>query len=874
MSCRLHPCRQRTPRAPARSPLALSVASAILSLGLSGPAAMAQTAGTPANASAPQRIEITGSAIKRIDAETPVPVEVVTRAQIERIGATSINELIKSIAVIDIFDQGELASNSPGGSGTARVRLRGLGDSQTLVLINGRRVPSNPLQDASGAGAAFDTNQIPVSAIERVEILKDGGSAIYGADAVAGVVNFILKRDYRGASGKISWGQSSRSDGEETQAGVTAGFGDLGSDRFNILATLDVFKRDPILRKDREISRSVDFRRFGPAENFPNLDGRSSFALEGNILNANGTLSGQTVRPCPPENFTNNACRYDFNASLLTAYNGADRISSLVAGHWQASDAVLVFARAIGSQRKDHFEAHPVPDNFVLPDGRRYAGRFIQGGPRITDRKSEFLNLEAGFEATFGSIDVKAGLSRGVAKTTNTDTNYFERNAYNVATQGVPATGTPPTIDPTVLTNSEAVIQALRVSPVRKGEATLDLADALVSGELFKLPGGMVRYATGINLWKEDLVDQPDPLQVAGLVVGSIQQSAVAADREAYAGFVELQLPITRTLEGQIALRYDHYDTASRSSPKVALKWQAVPGLAVRGSYSESFKMPTLKQLYANAGQGAINLTEAQCTAMGLPAGCNGLPAFRLTGSNPALEPELGKTYNLGLLAEAGPVSASLDVWQIDKRGNITTPTLEDAIAQGAFTFDQATSRFFISQNLQNFAQSKNAGVDVDLQLRLGATPLGRLTVRGSATYYTSNRTKSSPTAPWDEFNGIYGPSPSPRWRSALTVTSEIGAFTVQGLVRGWSGMYDSNLPGRSLPANVRRIAGYDETDLTVAYGGFKNLKLSAAVKNVFDRQPPFSATNATNNNNTQQGFAEIYGSRGRFFQLGAELSF
>jgi len=829
----------------------------------------------PALAQQAQRVEITGSAIKRVDTETPAPVEILTREQIARTGATSINELIKSIAVIDVFDQGELASNSPGGSGTARVRLRGLGDTQTLVLINGRRVPVNPLQDASGAGAAFNTNQIPVSAIDRVEILKDGGSAIYGADAVAGVVNFILRRDYTGAAITADFGTSSRSDGEEKRATVTAGFGNLATQRFNLLGSLEVFKRDPIFRKDRDISKSVDFRAFGPIPGFPNLDGRSSFAPEGNILNANGTLSGQTVRPCPPENFSSNACRYDFNASLLTAYNGADRVSGVLAGTFQITDSVLAFARALASQTKDHFEAHPVPDNFVLPDGRRYAGRFMQGGPRTTDRKNDFLNLEAGFEGTFGNYDVKAGFSRGEAKTSNRDSNYFERSAYNLATQGNPALGIAPTIDPTSLTNSEAAIQALRITPVRTGKMTLDFADAQIAGPLFKLPGGTVNFAVGVNAWKEELTDTPDPLQVQGVVVGSIQQSAVAAERDAYAVYAELQLPITKTIEGQLAVRYDDYDTASRTSPKFALKWHVLPGFAVRGSYSESFKMPTLKQLFANAGQGAINLTEAQCTALGLPAGCANLPAFRLTGSNPNLQPETGKTYNLGIVAESGPVSVSLDYWKIDKKDNIATPTLDDAIAAGSFTFDAATSRYFINQNLQNFAQSENAGIDVDAQLKLRNTALGNLTVRGNATYYLTTKTKQTPTAPWDEFNGIYGPgAPGPRWRTAVSVTSEMGPWTVQGLVRGWAGLYDSAQPGRLLPAGTRKIPGYDEVDLTVAWSGIKNLKLTGAVKNLFDRQPPFAAANATNNNTTQQGFAEVYTSRGRFYQVGAEYKF
>ena len=107
-----------------------------------------------------------------------------------------------------------------------------------------------------------------------------------------------------------------------------------------------------------------------------------------------------------------------------------------------------------------------------------------------------------------------------------------------------------------------------------------------------------------------------------------------------------------------------------------------------------------------------------------------------------------------------------------------------------------------------------------------------------------------------------------------MTVTSEIGDFTVQGLLRAWAGLYDSASPGRSLPEGVRKIPSYNEFDLTLAWTGIKGLKLSAAVKNAFDRQPPFAAANATNNNTTQQGFAEIYSSRGRFYQVGVEYAF
>ena len=810
-----------------------------------------------------ERIEVTGSAIKRTDVEGPAPVEIITREDIKRTGATSVNELLRSIPVIDIFDQGELASNSPGGSGSARVRLRGLGDTQSLVLVNGRRVPKNPLDDATGAGNAFDINQLPLSAIERVEILKDGGSAIYGADAVSGVINFILRKDYRGIEGRVMYGESSRGDGAEQQYGLTAGFGDLSTQRWNALFAVDVFKRDPILRKDRDISRSVDFRRFGPMPGF-NLDGRSVFAPQGNILTPQGTLAGQTVRPCPPESQSGPLCVYDFNASLLTAYNGADRWNAMGVGTFQVTPNVTASATVMYSHSEDLFEAHPVPDFFLLPDGRTYAGRFMQGGPRITEREAEFLNTQLALEGVFRNIDWTVGLAHGESKVTNKDRNYYDRARWTAALTGR-------LIDATVDTNDPTLVESLKVSPERSGSSKLTTLDGKFSGDLFRLPGGPMRYAVGASWWNEDLADNPDPLQIAGQVVGSIQQTQINRDRDAKAAFVELQLPILRNLEGQVAVRYDKYDTASATSPKAALMWRVVPQFMIRGSYSESFKMPSLKQLYGNAGQGAINLTSEQCQAINLPVGCN-LPAFRVTGSNAALQPETGETYNFGFLAEVGRFTFGIEWWRVDKEDNITTPTILSALQQGFFFFD-ANNRLNVLQNLQNFAQSHNEGYDVEARVTFPRTFAGNLTFRAAGTYYTHQATRTTTTSPWAEFNKTYA---TPHWRSIVTITAERGPWVGQVAWRTTSGFYDTVQPQQNfgLLQFVPKVGNHEELDLTLSWTGIKGLTVTGAVKNALDRMPPFSATNGTNNNFTQLGFAELYTSRGRFYQVGLQYAF
>jgi iron complex outermembrane receptor protein len=326
----------------------------------------------------------------------------------------------------------------------------------------------------------------------------------------------------------------------------------------------------------------------------------------------------------------------------------------------------------------------------------------------------------------------------------------------------------------------------------------------------------------------------------------------------------------------QLAVRHDDYKTAKATSPKVAVKWDVVPGFAVRSSYSEAFKMPTLKQLFASAGQGAITLTPGQCQQVGNTAAecANGLPAFRRTGSNAALEPEKGKSYNLGIITESGPFSLSLDYWRIDKTNNISTLTLQSAIDGGFFIRD-AQNRVVVLQNLQNFAQTRNSGIDIDGRLQFKGLAIGDLTLRGTGTYYTSQATRSSTTSTWAEFNNTYN---TPIWRSTITATLAKGPWTWQSVVRATGGFWDTDIARNNItattPGGNRKVPTYEEIDLNVTWEGIKNFKFTGSVKNMFDRMPPFSARNATSNNYTQQGHAELYNIRGRYFQVGVEYTY
>lgn len=812
-----------------------------------------------------ERVEVTGSAIKRTTSEGPSPVEVITRADIAKTGATTVSELLKSIPAVDIFNQGELAGNSPAGSGTTRIALRGLSDSDVLVLLNGRRLPVNALYDSSGAGAAVNVNMIPLSMIERIEILKDGGSAIYGADAISGVVNFITRRDYQGAEVRGGTGLTSRSDGFEWAAGLAAGTGDYERDGYNAFVGVEYFRRDPILRKDRDITRSVDFRRFG------SLDRRSAFAPTGNIVDPNtGALVGMTYKDCPAESF-NGVCRYDFNQSLLTGLNGADRLGVMGLAQLRVSPNTRAFVDFGLSRSRDHFELHPVPDYFAVPvlnaqqaeyqdpanPGVLYiAGRFMQGGPRTTQRTSDMVFVATGMEGTVGQADWKFAMGRAENRVENHDYNYFDAARWAEATSNG-------TIDPTIATNSTALVNSLKVSPIRTGRATVTYLNGQIGRPVFALPGGPAMLAVGAAVEREALRDTPDPLTQAGAVVGSIQQAAVDAGRTHQGVFAEFVLPLLRTLEGQAAIRWDRYPGISQASPKFALKWNVLDRMALRGSVSHSFRAPALKQLFGSRDEGAITITDPDLCAKLHVAGACIINAFQVGGANPNLKPERANTFNLGVVGDVGPVAFTADWWRIQKRDNISSITLSSAIDHGHVA--QVGPRYYIYTTLQNIAQAMTEGYDVDARLNL-PTPVGALTLRNTTTYYTRMRSRDASDAPWGDFLSTYA---SPRWRNVLALSLERGGWNANAALRSVAGFYEGDTATYASGSTRRRVGAYDELDFSVRYAGLRNLEVFAGVKNVFDRMPPFSVTNTSSNAYTQMGFAEMYDARGRFFHAG-----
>ena len=271
----------------------------------------AQTS-APAAAAEPaaQRIEVTGSLIKRTDRETPSVVQSFTRQDLQRSGYATVEELLRSTGAVDTGSIGDSAASGFVG-GLATISLRGFGSQATLVLINGRRTAPVAAVDINfGRGSLISVNTIPKGAIERIDVLKDGASALYGSDAMAGVINYVLRKDYQGAEGSVNVSANDKGKGVTKGASVTFGFGNLDTQRFNVFGGIEVSKRDSVM--------------------FSDLKDRGNQAGYDNFLNATNSLSRFT----PDSSATMYANYYRLPASTTgsTTINGISVANSNLAG--------------------------------------------------------------------------------------------------------------------------------------------------------------------------------------------------------------------------------------------------------------------------------------------------------------------------------------------------------------------------------------------------------------------------------------------------------------------------------------------------------------------------------------------------------------
>ena len=783
-----------------------------------------------------EKVEITGSNIKRIDKETVAPVDIITREQIERSGQATIADLLRNIPANSGNSYSESFSNSfaPGASG---ISLRGLGQKATLTLINGRRTAgfgfAQNLQDTF-----VDLNSIPTSAVERIEILKDGASAIYGSDAIAGVVNIILRRDYKGI--ELAAGGGVASGKNEYRFSATGGFGDLGADKYNVLAVLDYYKREEIRLSDTDFWGNGDFRdRVGGGRTFRSLTGlgtwqqytnagastqnfRASSSCKGTVLTgpqavAAGLIdltSSQSAATLALLNSrasaSNTFCSYD-PGTLISALPGTERIGFLSRGTMEFSPNLQGYAELGLSENKTKqtftlpfftttgltntavglkpfsYAINFAPGSAGNPFSTlaRYAGSETDLGTRDSSIKSDSYRGLVGLKYSIGALDGDSAVGWSRNEVTNGATNRLSLTGVSAAF-GVPSTSQPPIPTSTTSTynldnntlNSQAVRDSIRANITRRSTSELKFIDTKLSTEIGQLPAGPIGLSVGAEYRRESLADRPDAQAAKGDVLGQ-GITATNGGRNSYALFAEASVPILKSLEAQIAGRTDHYsDYGSSSVPKVGLKWKAAPELVLRANWGKGFRAPTLPEISPSV---ATFFTQVNDPV----TGGSGINISGIFAGNPKLKAETSTSTTIGAVFEpTRDFNVGINWFDIDWRNQVSAPSFQalvngngiiNGVQQGVVTRDPVTNAIVsVASNYYNQGKILTRGLDLDTAYRIN-TLYGKLALGFAATYIEKYNVDGS-----DYIGNNGNGSALPRIRGNVKLGWEQGPYALQ----------------------------------------------------------------------------------------------
>jgi iron complex outermembrane recepter protein len=805
-----------------------------------------------------QRVEVTGSNIKRTDTETASPITVITREDMIRSGASTLGDVITKLTVA----QGGLSGVEFSGftPGAATISLRGLGGGATLVLINGRRIA--PYGITGFQEVLTSVNSIPVSAIDRIDILKDGASAIYGSEAIAGVVNIILRQDYRGLETSLTHSLNEGGSLNVTRFGVSGGIGDIAADRYNLFGVYEHLQQGGSI---------VSENKFFPSRNLVGLTGlasqdfRSSYSYPGNLAFPTRLIPGTTCA-AKDQRVVNGVTRcvldtFDYNTMLPEA----TRDSLFARGNFQISANLSAFAE-LGLSKSDYtyqfdpqFYYNDDATQTILMSGAAYgvAGnvnvvyRAGDLGPRKYKVISDELRLLAGLKGTMSGWDFDAALGRMEGKVTVDQYGSIIDSVMRARlTDGTYVPGLP---------NSAAVLA--EISPVlsRKGKATTTFADARVTTEFsgLKLPGGPVGFAAGVEARRETQKDEYDNRFVIGDVFGFGALEPIDSSVNVKSAYAEFNLPILKTLEAQLAARYDKYSVGGTSTtPKIGLKWTALPNLVLRGTFSRGFRAANARETNTATSVGFYNGVQdpVRCPVIDpLNPDCSLSIQANISG-NRDLEPEKSKSYTVGLVFElAKDVSFSADLWKIERTNEITSLDINYLLGnQGSYTNfitrDGTGSITEVDLPYVNLAGTSVSGLDIDLRGK-ATFESGKITYGAAATYYDKFLIQPAPGAETEDYNGTYS---QPKFRASARIGYETGPWTTEFSLNHVGSYLNKPTPSSVCSAPVAlsqycTIQSWNTIGLFVGYKGFKNTELSLLIDNLLDEEPPFDYRAAVN---------------------------
>nr|WP_255423799.1 TonB-dependent receptor [Xanthomonas sp. GW] len=908
--------------------LCASVAG-VLATAAAVPAAFAQEAATNLD-----RITVTGSNIPRTNTETPSPVQVVTRQEIDRTGKSTVAEYLQTLTSDGAGSIPKSFGNGFAGGG-AGISLRGLGAGSTLVLLNGRRMATYGLAD-DGQKVFTDLSTIPLDAVERIDILKDGASAIYGSDAIAGVVNIILRSDFEGAILRGSYGMSGDSDGDTRKATLTAGTGNFANDGWNAFFSLDVGKSDAIKigdRKDRKWIGTGDTRRYGYAADDAQFLGGAY--LSGGTAGGVGPNGSVFNNAATPQLVALPGC-----AGLTTIPGQSDATAQAQGCLWDPAQLyrdlspeekyVNVFGRAsfafgeggeiyteIGYSKKETvfsntpssvsggwgYPGGPVnansgagattlyaghPDN-PLPYAARVRYSAWDVGPRVTDNTNEFNRFLVGVKGNWGEWSYDTAYLHSGTDLVNKRTGFLRYSAVQcVLGNPACAAGTWRIGDNAGL-NSQALYDYISPTISARAKSSLDMFDFKVSRSLADLQGGPLGLALGTEWRKTSNSLTPQTYTDVGDIIG-LGYSAYDGTQNVYAAYAELSAPVLEQLELSAAVRYDKYESGDgKATPKLGVKWTPADWIALRATYAEGFRAPNP----AENGDGGLaafsNASDPVRCAIDPANECTARSVAIITRPNSALKPEESKSYSVGfVLQPTSSTSLTVDAWEIKRTNEIAQSDTRDAILAGNVLRDSndiggvANSGTILAVNSDyvNANSSRVRGIDTDIRQTFAIGP-GQLELDAQWSHLLKfERTGASGTV---DYVGTHGNCDvtncigTPQDRVNFGTTWKQGSWSVSGVVNYIDSIENKDRRGGDYLAfyadgsPVEKIASFTTFDLSGRWNVTDAFELNASVQNVFDRIAPLDPSTYGGVNYNPLHFS---GAVGRYFTVGAKYTF
>ncbi len=666
-----------------------------------------------------QRVTVTGSLISRADKETPSPIQILTAADIARSGQTSIAEVLSNLSA---NGQGALGTGFSGAfaSSASGVSLRGLSVGLTLVLVDGHRMAPYPLSDDSQR-QFVDVSAIPFDAVERIEVLKEGASALYGSDAVAGVVNIILKKEFKGFNASAEVGNSQHGGGKMQKVTATGGIGDIDTDGWNAYVSAEYRHADAIKVHQRE--------QYGWASG--DWTTRGGLSVRRGIPNESNSFLTAASSPFlyNPATGVNNPASYQFldpTCNFLKYRAGGCAVRDEVANIQPDSDKFSVlagFTKKLGEDwtlalkaslfRRESTNGRGLTNGVAYTTTNAFGGntalvpgqppRIVNGVPSVLipaggfnqlgaparlygfipglgsagqeNNESTATRLAADLNGTWAGWDIGAAAGYSKVKTESVYNNFVNRVALYDALRRASNPFNP------LGGNSAADMAAIAPTFGNEAESELTFVEAHAQRELARLPGGgPLTFAAGVSWYKKEL-NAPPPDLLANGIVGN-GAAYVFGDETNTAAFAELNALPLPNLELSASARYDHYDTYGNSfTPGAKFKWKAHPAVTVRGTFARGFRAPNAAEAGISSSTFSFNAIDDPIlcadgnrdTAGNVPSACAFVPAFVQT-TNPDLQPEKSKSFTLGLILEpVRNLSATLDYYSIHVKNQINT---------------------------------------------------------------------------------------------------------------------------------------------------------------------------------------------------------